>query len=189
MRTSFRVAATLSFAAAAVVLPAPGASALPLGWPPCAYPEQDDRNSAAFQLERSAKGGKVTGGSVLAGASFLTTCPGATYDFTFSSAVRDRDGALLPLGWSLASAPGGQEPAGQTETTRTVRFVGDGLGQSFTVQGATSAGYYERKVEDTAHCVLFSVVVTLEGQRYELPSSGSAFIGCSGSGGATSSFR
>lgn len=188
MRLIPRVALVLTFACAGLVLPSTGASALPLGWPPCAYPQQDDTtNYGLFNLQQ--QGGKVAGGAVATGAEFLATCPGATYDFTFQSAVLDRKGSLLGLGWSLGdSSAGAQELPATTETVRTVRFTGDGLGHRWFVAGTTSEDYYNKKLPLNDHCVEISLTVTVEGQVYELPREG-VFTACSGQDGATSSFK
>lgn len=186
MRLIPRVALSFALACAAVVLPASGASALPLGWPPCAYPEQNTANTISFELQQS--GPRVAGGAVGAGAQFLTTCPGATYDFTFASAISDRKENLLPLGWTLTSATGGEELPASDDTLRVVRFHGDGFGRTFSIAATTSDEYYNKKLKIHEHCIEVSLTVTFEGTTYHLPQDAPAYAVCD-QNGANSSFK
>lgn len=185
-------AVVVAIACAGVVLSSTGASALPLGWPPCAYPEQnEDTNYATFALTTDGRSIKrVTGGAATAGAEFAATCLGATYDFTFESAVHHPNGDLLPLGWTLVSAADGAEVSGNADgTVQTVRFTGDGLHHAWSISATTSDDYYSPKLESDKHCVRVSLVVTVAGTTYELPTAGGPFAACNGQGGATSSFN
>lgn len=160
MRTAHPAALGLAAALVSVVLPTATPAA---ATSPCAAPSPVGGNGAEFDLNGAPRE-KPTG--TAASAFTAATACADTYTFIVRSLLRDRHNELVPLGWTTTSTADSPSTVLSSDGLEArITFLGGlDVQKTFAFSGSTS-GYYNRKEEDTEHCLSFQLLIQRAGDR------------------------